>query len=110
MPARRTTSPSRWTSNCCWRCCACGWSARASARRPLRRNAEPPLDVSVSHPPLPTSSSRSRPTEPPPPAERARILIVDDDERNLLAIRTVLEDVADIVMARSGEEALRHLL
>jgi PAS domain S-box-containing protein len=42
--------------------------------------------------------------------DRARVLVVDDDERNLLAIRTVLEDVADIVIARSGEEALRHLL
>jgi PAS domain S-box-containing protein len=49
-----------------------------------------------------------------PPAgeagERPRVLIVDDDERNLLAVRTVLEDVAEIVEARSGEEALRHLL
>ena len=44
------------------------------------------------------------------PHERARILIVDDDERNLLAIRTVLEDIADVVLARSGEEALRYLL
>ena len=42
--------------------------------------------------------------------ERPRVLVVDDDERNLLAIRTVLEDVGDIVAARSGEEALRHLL
>ncbi len=42
--------------------------------------------------------------------ERARVLVVDDDERNLLAIRTVLEDVADVVEASSGEEALRHLL
>jgi PAS domain S-box-containing protein len=42
--------------------------------------------------------------------ERARILVVDDDERNLLALRTVLEDVAEVVLARSGEEALRHLL
>ncbi|WP_344695397.1 response regulator [Sphingomonas rosea] len=38
------------------------------------------------------------------------MLVVDDDERNLLAIETVLEDVGDIVVARSGEEALRHLL
>ena len=45
-----------------------------------------------------------------PPLERARILVVDDDERNLLAIETVLEDIADVVSARSGEAALRHLL
>jgi PAS domain S-box-containing protein len=43
-------------------------------------------------------------------AERARVLVVDDDERNLLAIRTVVEDLAEIVTASSGEEALRHLL
>jgi PAS domain S-box-containing protein len=41
---------------------------------------------------------------------RPRVLVVDDDERNLLAIRTVLEDIGDIVIADSGEEALRHLL
>lgn len=40
----------------------------------------------------------------------ARILIVDDDEHNLLAIRTVLEDLAEVEVASSGEEALRHLL
>ena len=43
-------------------------------------------------------------------AERPRVLIVDDDERNLLALRTVLEDVGEVVVAGSGEEALRHLL
>ncbi len=42
--------------------------------------------------------------------ERARVLVVDDDERNLLAIRTVLEDVGEVVTAASGEEALRQLL
>jgi PAS domain S-box-containing protein len=52
---------------------------------------------------------RLRPAGPPDP-DRARVLVVDDDERNLLAIRTVLEDIADVVEARSGEEALRHLL
>jgi signal transduction histidine kinase len=40
----------------------------------------------------------------------ARVLVVDDDERNLLAIQTVIEDIAEVVVARSGEEALRHLL
>jgi len=46
----------------------------------------------------------------PPAAERARVLLVDDDERNLLALATVLEDLGEVVLARSGEEALRHLL
>ena len=41
---------------------------------------------------------------------RTRVLIVDDDDRNLLATSTVLEDIADVVTARSGEEALRCLL
>ncbi|MFC5437499.1 response regulator [Rhodanobacter umsongensis] len=47
------------------------------------------------------------PTDTP---ERARILVVDDDERNLLAIQTVLDDIGDVVLARTGEDALRHLL
>jgi signal transduction histidine kinase len=47
------------------------------------------------------------PVEPDRPA---RVLVVDDDEHNLLAIRTVLEDLAEIEVASSGEEALRHLL
>src|SRR5688500_5461864 len=41
---------------------------------------------------------------------RARVLVVDDDERNLLAIRTVIEDIAEVEVATSGDEALRHLL
>jgi PAS domain S-box-containing protein len=45
-----------------------------------------------------------------PAADRARVLLVDDDERNLLAVATVLEDLGEVVLARSGEEALRHLL
>jgi PAS domain S-box-containing protein len=56
--------------------------------------------------PADTPRLRAVPTDP----DRARVLVVDDDERNLLAIRTVLEDLADIVEARSGEEALRYLL
>lgn len=44
------------------------------------------------------------------PGDRPRVLVVDDDERNLLAISTVLEDVGEVVIAHSGEEALRHLL
>ena len=48
--------------------------------------------------------------EDPAPAPRARVLVVDDDDHNLLAIRTVLEDLADVEVASSGDEALRHLL
>ena len=43
-------------------------------------------------------------------AERPRVLLVDDDERNLLAVQSILEDLGEIIPARSGEEALRHLL
>jgi CheY-like chemotaxis protein len=45
-----------------------------------------------------------------PELERARVLLVDDDERNLLAVQSILEDLGEVVSARSGEEALRHLL
>src|SRR3954466_13635067 len=45
-----------------------------------------------------------------PEPDRARVLLVDDDERNLLAVANVLEDLGEVVLARSGEEALRHLL
>ena len=40
----------------------------------------------------------------------ARILAVDDDERNLLAIVEVLAGAGEVISARSGEEALRFLL
>ena len=43
-------------------------------------------------------------------ARRPRVLLVDDDERNLLAVSSILEDLGEVVTARSGEEALRHLL
>ena len=57
--------------------------------------------------PLPVNAA---PPEPEEAVERPRVLVVDDDERNLLAIGEVLEDLGEIVVARSGEEALRHLL
>jgi signal transduction histidine kinase/DNA-binding response OmpR family regulator len=42
---------------------------------------------------------------------KAKILIVDDDERTTLAVSTVLEDLGQtLVVAHSGEEALKHLL
>ncbi|TIT58474.1 MAG: response regulator, partial [Mesorhizobium sp.] len=39
-----------------------------------------------------------------------RVLAVDDDERNLLAIEEVLDGVGQVICAKSGEEALRFLL
>jgi PAS domain S-box-containing protein len=44
------------------------------------------------------------------PDHPSRILIVDDDERNLFAMEKVLEDIGLVVTARSGEEALKQLL
>ncbi|HEY0034944.1 MAG TPA: response regulator [Devosia sp.] len=46
----------------------------------------------------------------PAMSARPRVLLVDDDLRNLLAISEVLKDVAEIVTADSGSEALRQLL
>src|SRR6476469_5624542 len=75
----------------------CRWSPRSSA-----------MSGAVGHIPValcadegPVSASQ---------VERARVLLVDDDERNLLAVATVLEDLGEVVLAPSGEEALRHLL
>ena len=42
--------------------------------------------------------------------DRVRILLVDDDERNLLALSEVLEDLAEVVSVTSGRDALRQLL
>jgi PAS domain S-box-containing protein len=54
--------------------------------------------------------ARARPKPAAEEDRRPRVLVVDDDEHNLLAIGTVLEDIGEVVVARSGEEALRHLL
>src|SRR5687768_7215870 len=44
-------------------------------------------------------------------AEKAGILIVDDRPANLIALESVLAELGqDIVTARSGQEALKHLL
>ena len=41
---------------------------------------------------------------------RPRVLLVDDDERNLLALSEILEPIATIVTATNGKMALRELL
>ncbi|MFL5297779.1 MAG: response regulator [Phenylobacterium sp.] len=58
-------------------------------------------------------SGRAEPPAPPDPSTplKARILIVDDDERNAFAAVQALEELGhELVVARSGEEALRRLL
>ena len=40
----------------------------------------------------------------------AKILIVDDDDRNLLALSEVLAPIAEVVCTISGRDALRQLL
>ncbi len=53
-----------------------------------------------------SAASRTRPHEEP----RARILVADDHPPNLVAIVAILEPLGEVVTARSGEEALWHLL
>jgi serine phosphatase RsbU (regulator of sigma subunit) len=49
--------------------------------------------------------------EPAPPGEAVNILLVDDKPSNLVALEGVLDDLgANLVTARSGTEALRHVL
>jgi two-component sensor histidine kinase len=61
---------------------------------------------------MPESASLDAEAQPPPSAlPKARILIVDDDERTAMAVRSALEQLGQIlVVAHSGEEALHRLL
>ena len=59
---------------------------------------------------LPAADRTDEQATAPTEGERPRVLLVDDDERNLLAVANVLDDLGEVVLARSGEEALRHLL
>ncbi|HEV3119651.1 MAG TPA: response regulator, partial [Gemmataceae bacterium] len=43
--------------------------------------------------------------------EKAKVLVVDDERRNLLAVSAILQDLdTDLLLAQSGHEALRCLL
>lgn len=68
----------------------------------LTETAPPKIDTKNDHPSAPGE------TEEEP---RARILLVDDRRENLVALEAVLEPLGEVlVLARSGTEALRHLL
>ena len=59
-------------------------------------------------PPFPTGYSDAEAEFGP---LRARVLIVDDDERNLFAATSAIEELGhEIVVAHSGDEALKRLL
>jgi PAS domain S-box-containing protein len=58
---------------------------------------------------VPSNSDQDPDRHPPEP--RAAILLVDDHHANLVALEAILSPLGhDLVMARSGEEALRHIL
>ncbi|ACA20701.1 multi-sensor hybrid histidine kinase [Methylobacterium sp. 4-46] len=61
-------------------------------------------------PALPGPDPAGGPAADLPPI-RVKILIVDDDRRNLLAVSEILDEPGlDLVLAESGEDALRHTL
>ena len=60
-----------------------------------------------------TADSTDLPKKGPDPffEEKSNILIVDDLQEKLLVFKTVLEDLdQNLVMVRSGSEALREVL
>ena len=60
---------------------------------------------------VPSSWTEGKPAYATPPSFTAKILVVDDDRRNLLAVREMLQaPEVEIVTAESGDAALRHVL
>src|SRR5579859_3443715 len=58
-----------------------------------------------------TASENPTTGEQPLAPERVRILLVDDSPENLVSLEATLEGLGqELVLARSGMEALRHLL
>ena len=60
--------------------------------------------------PGPTIGSGEARQAGPSGRTRARILVVDDDPRNLFSMEKVLEDIGEVVSVGSGEEALKLML
>src|SRR6476620_125797 len=69
---------------------------------PVDRPRDPAMEVSAG----PTNGPADRPTD-----DRVKILLVDDQPANLVALEAMLEDLGqNLVRAESGREALKRLL
>lgn len=64
----------------------------------------------MAHPEKQAKIKTESTESPAAETSHARVLVVDDDSRNLLTITEVLKDLGEIDCAKSGEEALRYLL
>ncbi len=63
------------------------------------------------HTESPPAGTECRVPSGQPDASHASVLIVDDDPKSLLAMEGLLEDLgSQVVLANSGEDALRHVL
>src|SRR5258706_3674222 len=56
------------------------------------------------------SRAAPRPQDLFVPQNAIKILLVDDTPENLISLEAALENLGEVVLARSGKEALRHLL
>ncbi|WP_420242026.1 response regulator [Roseiterribacter gracilis] len=76
--------------------------------------SDPPRDAmpaAAPHPPADSASAEEITRAPPSAAIVPRVLIVDDDPRNLFALEEILREPGiEIVQARSGQDALREVL
>jgi PAS domain S-box-containing protein len=67
-------------------------------------------EVNAGHTPV-TSEIGMQSLPETPPQDRVKILLVDDTPDNLVSLEAALDGLGqDLVLARSGTEALRHLL
>src|SRR5205823_9824603 len=80
----------------------------SARRRPAR---SPPIAAPVLDTSAPPTEVRPDPAPAAPPAAKAKVLLVDDQPANLLALAALLDDLdLELVKATSGFEALRCLL